>query len=102
MKLDLDDSEGVLLLAEYVEALRCACIFESEEARARPAMAWGIIPLGLPDAETVAMLDRHEVEHDVPNRFYLDHLALLTRRRDLALLRWRRHNLPHKEGMHVH
>ncbi len=100
MMLDLSDLDGVRLLTDYAEAERCWHIFANPAAVARPALAWGSLPLGLPVRETLLNLLSMPIEADPPPDLHAHYLALLTTRRSAALAAWQARNQP--RNAHVH
>ena len=100
MKLDLADLEGVRLLANYADAERCLHIYLNPLSQARPSLAWLALPLGLGVTETLTHLLRMDPEGDNPPDLYTNYLAIIEKRRDLALGAWHVHTKP--ENSYVH
>ena len=91
--IDLTDAKAVDLVAAYHEAERCVAIYDTPFARAHPAAAWTMLPLGLPVAKAIEAINTMEPETRTPAGFHRDRLSMLTLRRDIALARWREYQM---------
>ena len=89
MKIDTNDMCAVLLIANYVDAVRSLSIFDTPMARLRPGYAWAVLPLGHDVETSLELIDKCHPMQNPPRAFHAKHLELLTMRRDAALFAWR-------------
>ncbi len=99
--LDPNDTTALRLLSNAADAARCVAIYRSGSAAVRPMAAWELLPLGYAPAETVAILERLEVESastaDI-YRHYRAALEALEARAKLAAAAWTAHIEGAKHG----
>lgn len=101
MKLDLNDTTGIKLLADVADAERCWAIYSNQLSVDRPGYAWTMLPLGNTVYDTLCELMELPSEANVPPDMYAAYFKALTVRRDKARSAWHAYIAPKERPAHV-